>query len=209
MFIETLPERTQRSVALLGAKKITRAFYLASGSALALPLGHRISLDLDYFTPRSFDAARLVQRLAKAGTFVQEQRKKDTLLGTFDQVKVSFFRYSYPQIAKSSIAFNTAIASVPDIGAMKLEAIGSRGRKRDFIDPYFICHAEYSLLDVLEWYQDKFKDVEVNLTHYIKALTYFDDAEPEPMPRMLKRVSWSGVKKFFEKEAPPLLQKVV
>lgn len=120
MFIETLPEAAQRSVALLAKKKITRGFYLAGGSALALRLGHRISADLDYFTPRSFDTADLAQRLARLGTFVQEQRKKDTLLGTFEQVKVSFFRYSYPQ---------------------------------------------------------------------------FEEAEADPMPRMLKRVSWGEVKR--------------
>lgn len=206
MFIETLPEATQRSVALLGAQKITRAFYLAGGSALALHLGHRISVDLDYFTPRSFDAADLARRLARVGNFVQEQRKKDTLLGTFDQTKVSFFRYAYPPIAKSEMVLNTAIASVPDIGAMKLEAIGTRGRKRDFIDLYFICHAGHSLEQVLDWYRNKFSGVEVNLAHYLKALTYFEDAESDPMPRMLERVAWSEVKRFFEKAVPPLLK---
>lgn len=209
MFIETLPKATQRSVALLGEKKITRAFYLAGGSALALHLGHRISVDLDYFTPRSFDAADLVRQLAKAGTFAQEQRRKDTLLGTFNQVKVSFFRYAYPQIAKREIALDTAIAGVPDIGAMKLDAIGTRGKKRDFIDLYFICCAGHSLEEVLGWYREKYQGVEVNLIHYIKALTYFEEAEADPMPRMLKRVSWNQVKRFFEKEAPPLLRKVV
>ncbi len=208
MFIETLPEATQRSVELLGAQKITRAFYLAGGSALALHLGHRISVDLDYFTPRSFNAADLVRCLARLGMFTQEQRKHDTLLGTFDQVKVSFFRYSYPQIAKSEIVLNTAIASVPDIGAMKLDAIGTRGRKRDFIDLYFVCRTEHSLEDVLGWYRKKYQGVEVNLIHYIKALTYFEEAEADPMPRMLKRVSWDQVKRFFEKEAPLLFKKV-
>lgn len=208
MFIETLPESTRQGLARLGAQKITRGFYLAGGSALALRLGHRISVDLDFFTPRSFDALALVRRLAKAGKFTQEQRKKDTLLGTFDQVKISFFRYSYPLIAENETVLNTAIVSVFDIGAMKLDAIGTRGKKRDFIDLYFICRAGHSLMDVVGWYREKYKSVDVNLIHYIKALTYFEEAESDPMPRMLKRVAWSQVKRFFEKEAPPLLQKI-
>lgn len=208
MFVKTLPEATQKNLELLGAKKVTREFYLAGGSALALHLGHRISVDLDFFTPRSFDATALTYRLGQAGTFVQEQRKKDTLLGTLDQVKVSFFRYSYPMIAKSENILNTAIASVPDIGAMKLEAIGTRGKKRDFIDLYFICHGGYTLADVLDWYRQKFRGYEVNLVHYIKALTYFEDAEADPMPRMLTRVSWNDVKKYFENETPLLLKKL-
>ncbi|MBI5303456.1 MAG: nucleotidyl transferase AbiEii/AbiGii toxin family protein [Chloroflexi bacterium] len=209
MFIETLPESARQSLALLGEKKIAHGFYLAGGSALALHLGHRISVDLDFFTPRSFDVVTLVRRLAKTGAFVQEQRKKDTLLGTFDQVKVSFFRYSYPLIAKSETVLNTAIAGMSDIGAMKLDAIGTRGKKRDFIDLYYICLAGHTLEDVLDWYREKYKGVEVNLIHYIKALTYFEEAEADPMPRMLKRVSWKRVKQFFEREAPPLLRKVV
>lgn len=208
MFIETLPESTRRGVARLGAKKITRDFYLAGGSALALHLGHRVSVDLDFFAPRSFDVVKLVERLSTAGNFGQEQRKPDTLLGTFDQVKVSFFRYPYPMIAKSENMLNTTIASVPDIGAMKLDAIGTRGKKRDFIDLYFICRAGYALEQTLEWYQEKFKKHQVNLAHYIKALTYFEDAEADPMPKMLIRVSWNQVKKFFEQESPPLLKKI-
>lgn len=209
MFIETLPKATQHRLELLGAKKITRAFYLAGGSALALHLGHRLSVDLDFFTPRPFDAPELARRLTEAGKFVQEQRKKDTLLGTLDQVKVSFFRYSYSMIAKSEKTLNTAIASVPDIGAMKLEAIGTRGKKRDFIDLYFICRAQHTLEDVLDWYREKYRGVQVNLVHYVKALTYFEEAEADPMPQMLKRVSWGEVKRFFEKEAPPLLKQKV
>lgn len=209
MFIETLPEATQRSLELLGTRKITREFYLAGGSALALHLGHRISVDLDFFTPKSFDAAGLARRLNRAGHFVQEQRKTDTLLGTFDQIKVSFFRYAYPMIAKSEHILNTAIASVPDIAAMKLEAIGTRGKKRDFVDLYFICQTGNSLEAVIEWYQEKYRGVQINLVHYIKALTYFEEAEADPMPRMLKRVSWNNVKRFFEKEAPRLLRKLV
>lgn len=208
MFIETLPEATQRSLELLGTRKITREFYLAGGSALALHLGHRISVDLDFFTPKSFDAAGLARRLNRAGHFVQEQRKTDTLLGTFDQIKVSFFRYAYPMIAKSEHILNTAIASVPDIAAMKLEAIGTRGKKRDFVDLYFICQTGNSLEAVIEWYQEKYRGVQINLVHYIKALTYFEEAEADPMPRMLKRVSWNNVKRFFEKEAPRLLKLV-
>lgn len=208
MFIETLPEATQRSLELLGAQKITRDFYLAGGSALALYLGHRISVDLDFFTPQLFDAAELARRLDRAGVFVQEQRKKDTLLGTLDQVKVSFFRYSYPMIAKSENILNTAIASIPDIAAMKLEAIGTRGKKRDFIDLYFICQTGNSLEAVTEWYREKYRNVQINLVHSIKALTYFEEAESDPMPRMLKRVSWNTVKKFFEKEAPALMKKL-
>lgn len=208
MFIETLPEATQRRLELLGAQKITREFYLAGGSALALHLGHRISIDLDFFTPKSFDVAGLARRLSQAGIFVQEQRKADTLLGTLDQVKVSFFRYTYPMIAKSEHVLNTAVAGVPDIAAMKLEAIGTRGKKRDFIDLYFICQTGHSLATVMEWYQEKYRGVQINLIHYLKALTYFEEAEADPMPRMLKRVSWNTVKRFFEKESPALMKKL-
>lgn len=206
MFVDTLPKATQRSLALLGAERVTRQFYLAGGSALALHLGHRVSVDLDFFSSRSFDSSDLVRKLKTAGTFLQDQKKKDTLLGTLNGVKISFFRYSYPMIGKKKTALGTAIASIEDIGAMKLEAIGTRGKKRDFIDLYFICQSGHPLEEIIEWYERKFRGIDVNMVHYVKALTYFVEAEADPMPRMLKRTSWSQVKGFFDKQAPRVMK---
>lgn len=85
---------------------------------------------------------------------------------------------------------------------MKIAAISDRGTKRDFIDLYFIIKMEkvLSLDEILRLYDKKFGLLKQNKIHILKSLCYFDDAEQEPMPKMLKDVSWKEVKKFFEEE---------
>lgn len=84
------------------------------------------------------------------------------------------------------------MASIEDISAMKLAAITGRGSKKDFINLFFILDC-FSLPEILEFYKQKFPDGSVFLV--FKSLTYFEDAEIEPMPNMLKEISWGLVKK--------------
>lgn len=83
---------------------------------------------------------------------------------------------------------------------MKIDAIGMRGMKRDFIDLYFICHAGMSLKESLSFYNRKYGKLISNIIHIQKSLVYFVDAEISEMPRMLKPCKWGEVKRFFEKE---------
>lgn len=95
------------------------------------------------------------------------------------------------------------IASITDISAMKVAAISERGTKRDFIDLYFILQ-EIQLSDVLDFYEQKYKKLASNLIHIKKSLVYFEDAEDEDVPDMLKQVSWREVKEFFEQKIKKL-----
>jgi hypothetical protein len=94
------------------------------------------------------------------------------------------------------------VASARDIAPMKIAAISDRGAKRDFIDLFFIIAVEklYSLEEVLNFYDEKFALLHQNKLHILKALIYFEDAESEIMPKMLKDIKWEEVKKFFEVE---------
>lgn len=83
------------------------------------------------------------------------------------------------------------MASLPDIAAMKIEAITQRGSKKDFVDIYFLSEL-FSLSTVLEFYNKKFKHG--NSWMALKSLLYFDDAETQPMPKMEKSVSWKEIK---------------
>ncbi|MFH1803197.1 MAG: nucleotidyl transferase AbiEii/AbiGii toxin family protein, partial [archaeon] len=86
------------------------------------------------------------------------------------------------------------------IAAMKIDAIAARGAKRDFIDLYFICKSGYQLTDLLDFYDKKYKRLASNRIHIQKSLVFFNDAEPDEMPRMLKDIKWKKVKEFFEEE---------
>jgi len=142
MFIEAVPEQARRNLAVLARAGITQPFYLAGGTAVAFHLGHRISVDLDFFGPESFDAEKLAECLADLGCFRVESFAPDTLLGSFEDVRISFFRYRYPLADEPVTVLGTLVVGLGDLAAMKIEAIGQRGSRRDFIDLYFIGRSD-------------------------------------------------------------------
>lgn len=83
---------------------------------------------------------------------------------------------------------------------MKLDAIASRGTKRDFVDVYFVVRQGISLMSLLRAYQEKYAKLNMNLLHVKKSLVFFDDADQEPEPRMLRDISWGVVKTYFRDE---------
>src|SRR3989338_9534722 len=98
MFGSTLSDHAQKTLALLGKSGLVNQAYLAGGSALALHFGHRYSIDFDFFTPISFFSSDVVRRLKKIGSFIPQTVLKNTLLGSFNQVKFSLFLYKYPLV---------------------------------------------------------------------------------------------------------------
>lgn len=205
MFLDAIPAGTRSNLALLANSGLTDPFYLAGGTAAALFLGHRISMDLDFFGPGSFDSALLVELLAEVGRFRLDRIAPDTLLGDLAGVKISFFRYRYPLVAEPIIALGVKVADLQDIAAMKLDAVSRRGTKRDFVDLFFIAQSGISLAVALDQYQRKYAGFDVNVIHVVKSLTYFADAELDPPPQMLTSFSWEKTKRFFENEAKSLL----
>jgi hypothetical protein len=206
MYTESIDKKTNRVLGKIKASGIARDFYLAGGTALALQLGHRMSIDLDWFSAKSFSAAKLKNALARIGKLRIVGEEDGTLHAVLDGVKISFFRYDYPLLfpsvaIDSGAAKNSVVlADKRDIAAMKVDAISSRGSKKDFIDLYFLLQ-EYPLDAIVGFFEKKYRGIKYNRLHILKSLTYFDDAEDEPMPIMLKRVGWSGVKKEIARHA--------
>jgi hypothetical protein len=92
------------------------------------------------------------------------------------------------------------VASLEDLAAMKIEAIASRGARKDFVDLYLICQRGLGFRGALSAFQQRFAAVQPDLLHRLKALMYFDDAEREPELTMLEPVAWADVRSFFEGE---------
>jgi len=140
--------------------------------------------------------------------FKLDQSKKNTLLGTFEKTKISFFKYNYLLIDKLEIFEGVKIAGIKDLIAMKIDAIATRGVKRDFIDLYFLCQ-KTDLIKSFSFYRKKYKGKDLNLLHAVRALTYFADANKDKMPEMLVDCNWQDIKKYFLIEAPKLLEKLL
>lgn len=137
-----------------------------------------------------------------------EQENEGTFLGALDDLRISFFIYPYRLLAPPTLFGTVRIAALEDLAVMKLDAIASRGKKRDFIDLYFIRRDFLPLREMLPLVERKYEGVEYNFTHLLKSLMYFEDAEADPMPEMLEPVSWPDVRRFFEREAQALIRQL-
>lgn len=180
-------------------------FQLVGGTGLALQIGHRLSIDLDFFTPNiDFDAEELYKMLQ--GVYETELiRRKDNWMGLkLNGIKVDFLKYPYGLLAPILEESGIRLISTTDIAPMKLSAVVGRGTKKDFFDIFFLLR-EFSLYEMLELYTQKFGIA--NHFHVLKSLAYFDDAEPENDPVMLEKVSWKKVKSVLEKEVASYIQK--
>ncbi len=204
MFTETLFGNTKSALAILGKSHLMDNAYLAGGTAAALQLGHRISVDLDFFTPKEFGAKELSRSLKKIGKFELDRQSWGTILGVFEKVKFSIFVYEYPVLFPSKSLFDIRVADLRDIAAMKIDAISTRGIRRDFVDLYFMCQKGISLKEALSLYDRKYGTLASNLVHIQKSLVYFVDADETAMPKMLKDIKWEDIKKYFEKEVKKL-----
>lgn len=209
MFTETLFGNTKHALAILGKSHLMDNAYLAGGTACALQIGHRISVDLDFFTAQEFDAKELIKSLKKIGKFEVERLAWGTVLGTMEGIKFSIFVYKYPVLFPYKSIFKINILDLRDIAAMKIDAIGTRGIKRDFIDLYFICKEGITLEETLSFYDRKYGELSSNIVHIQKSLVYFVDAEISRMPKMLKSCDWQEIKSFFEEEVKKLTAKFI
>jgi|SRR3989344_490109 len=200
MFTQALLPDTLRAIKLVALFPELQEAYLAGGTALALQTGHRISVDLDFFTQHEFSEENLSKKLTSLSEFVQEGVAEQTVWGQIGKTKFSIFYYKYPLLGKTMPFESIQLASLSDIAAMKIHAIEGRGTRRDFVDVYFLAK-KYQLGEMLEFYQEKYSVLDDHLYSILRALDYFEDAEQEShMPDMLESVDWKDVKKFFQKE---------
>jgi len=176
--------------------------YLAGGTALALHLDHRSSFDLDIYSPMEFDVQDVVQRFEKyVPQFSLISTSWQTVIGGSKDTEISLFHYNYDLLEPTAEFNSLQIASLSDLACMKLEAIGSRGLKRDFFDLYTICQLEtWSLQKVIDLTVKKYQRQTTDLPHVLKSLVYFDDAESKPERANIIDTTWNKVKAYFVAE---------
>ncbi len=176
---------------------ILNDFYLVGGTALALRYGHRISVDLDFFTEKEFDTSSLIDTLKEKFSVRVLSQAKNSLTLDLRSVKTDFIRHNYPILKPFVKADEIKMASVEDIAAMKLNSTMNRGAKKDFYDIYELLN-HFTLQELITFYNSKY-DFSSQLI-VLKSLVYFDDAEQEPDPVTVKPVSWSLVKQRISEE---------
>jgi hypothetical protein len=112
--------------------------------------------------------------------------------------------FPYPILHPPEPGAGVTVASLEDIAAMKVEAIASRGARKDFVDLYFICREGLGLGGALGAFEQRFASANPDIAHRLKALVFFDDAEREPELLLLRDAPWSAVRSYFETEVRAL-----
>lgn len=178
------------------------SFYLAGGTALSLQIGHRLSVDLDFFSPTE-DIPSIRKELENAlrqHHLMLADSSWGNLVYIVNEVRVGFYGYGFPLVTPLIETDGLRLAGLEDIALMKLDALLSRASRKDFYDLYFILQ-KLQLSDIFKKAGQKYpsvRDFEVQTT---KRLVYFENAEEETNPRLLMNANWDLVKDFFVRQA--------
>ena len=183
----------------LQSKPYLQGFYLVGGTALALHLSHRKSVDIDLFSNFDFDASMLLEHIQQDYSYQIFFSSSNTLKGSISNINVDLLAHRYELIAKTELIQGAHLLSLPDIIAMKLNAISISGqRSKDFIDIFYLLD-QYELESMLEFYKRKYKQEHV--AHILKSLIYFEDVDLADWPVLIlnPKLKWGDVKKRIEK----------
>lgn len=196
LFREVLPDLQVEVLRLVGPTLTAHGFYLGGGTAVALHLGHRRSIDLDWFREDGLgDPLGLAGQLANDGVALEiGSVGPGTLHGSVAGVRVSLLGYRYPPLEPLVRwpEMGCALASLRDLVCMKLAAAAQRGSRKDLVDVAALLDV-MQLEEMLTAYRERYGVRDA--THVLYGLTYFDDAEREPPPQMLASLTWADVKR--------------
>lgn len=180
---ETVTSATLDLIYKLQNDSALNGFFLVGGTALSLQIGHRISVDIDFFTRDHFDQVHLTEYLEKSYRFKLHYSAQNTLKGYIGEVLVDLLRHDYPYVMDPVGIEGVRMLSKQDIAAFKVNAItGSGTRAKDFVDIYFLLK-EFSFSEIINFYNTKY--VQRNDYHAVKSLVYFNDIDPASWPNLI------------------------
>jgi len=199
MHLEVIPKENKNIFLKLDNFK---DFYLAGGTALALQIGHRISVDFDFF----FDNEISKNLLSKVKKVFQDDKitisvnNSDELTVFVNGIKLTFLKYPFPAIFDFIEYENIKLLEIKEIAASKAYTIGRRGSYKDYIDLYYILSENYSDINkITEIAEKKYKD-EFNVRLFLEQLIYLDDVVDKNIIFLKDKISKKELKIFFEQE---------
>jgi predicted nucleotidyltransferase component of viral defense system len=173
-------------------------FYLVGGTSLSLQIGHRNSIDIDLFGNQNIDSDLFISILNDFGKTEVSKSSKNILITDVSGIKVDFVNYHYKLLDEPIEIEGIRMVSKKDIAAMKLNAIAGRGSKKDFIDLYYLLD-EFSLKEMVDFYSQKYFDGSEFMV--VKSLSYFEEANEQPQPQMMKSsFNWETCKQKISNE---------
>ncbi|MEY3443111.1 MAG: hypothetical protein RLZZ519_1392 [Bacteroidota bacterium] len=170
-------------------------YYLVGGTALALQFGHRLSIDLDFFTDQEFDPYEITEGLPEG--FQEFARSKIFFGAHIEDIKCDFVKNLFPLQLPLILDEGVRMAQPLEIAAMKFWAITRRGAKKDFWDLFFLLQ-QFSLGEIFAFFSKKYPSIDPMMVS--RSLAYFNDADQESDPVAIIPVTWQEVKTKIGKE---------
>jgi Domain of unknown function (DUF1814). len=172
---QTVQEGTLDLIKTLMSDEKLNEFNLVGGTALALQIGHRVSIDIDLFSTNSFNARELAAHLEKNHSATHLRSPTNGVFCFINDIKVDLISHQYPLVGGVDKIEGIRMASLKDIGAMKLNAIYNNGtRLKDFVDMYFLLE-RCSLSELLHTCHQKYPDLDMRMVQ--NSLGYHHDID--------------------------------
>jgi len=205
MFPKVLSAEGWNLLSNLVSSSLLDGWTLCGGTGLALHFGHRISKDLDFSHTEGFDVDDLVKGISDVSDVHVAGRARNTLHVAVRGTRLSFLRLEAPLLFEGIAYRGITVADTRDIAVLILVAIGGRGSRKDFIDLYYYLKQVPGISNLFDMLESRSSRIDWNKYHLMKSLTYFEDADLEPMPEMLVELDWEEVKTYFKEQAKSLL----
>jgi len=179
-------------------KQFVREFYLVGGTAIALHLGHRRSIDFDLFKHTKFNAKKIVTRIDDTGfSNTITRRVAEQLNVTIHNVKFTFFEFPFKIEANDKFEDILRLPKLLDLAAMKAYALGRRSKWKDYVDLYFILRDYFSVNEVAKKANDIF-DQMFSEKLFRAQLAYFKDIDySEPVEYLSTAIPEEEIKSFL------------
>ena len=191
LHFETIEPATLGLLRKLQDLPILKDCRLVGGTSLALQIGHRKSVDLDFFGKVEVLPEELEEELRRFGNLEVRKNSGNIHLFVLNGIHIDIVNFPYPWQHEAIKEDGLRLAHIEDIAAMKITAVIGRGTKKDFIDIATLLDM-YSLDQILSFYKEKYPNPSIFMA--LKSLSYFDDAEEQPMPYMFSSITWEEVK---------------
>ncbi len=203
---ETVSPAIHSLISYSGSQEIMAHFYLAGRTGLALQLGHRKSDDLDFFSQTEDVDFQTRENILKAYSNLSPKVMENSignLVLLVEGIRIGFFSYGYPLVQPVGLADGVQVASIADIGLMKLDALVTRGSRKDFYDLYTISR-QIPLADLLESGKVKYANTRNFGLMAVERMIWFDNADRDRQPNLLVDIPWLVVKNYFIQAAVEL-----
>jgi hypothetical protein len=179
-------------------KPFNRSYYLVGGTAIALHLGHRRSIDFDLFTKTNLIKHRIKSKLRQIPFHqVQIFEDYDQLHLMINNVKVTFFNYPYPITHQVKVGSLITMPTLPGLAAMKAFAMGRRAKWKDYIDMYFILRDHLTINQISRECEILFSG-QFSEKLFRQQLAFHDDIDfSEPVEFLGEPVNEDTIKEFL------------